>query len=329
MTLAWQVEVPARVHFGLINLGRIGTRAFGGAGLSLWLSKRTRVTASRSRFPGSSQLRKVQRWSSALPRQVNDDMGDVWLRIDDELPAHVGLGSRTATLLGVVEAACAAASVSPTTEDLIRWTGRAGASGVGVHTYFDGGLVVDGGHPRDHRTSWRPSGATRPTAVPPLVSRTDWPSGWTPLIVRRPHATGLHGAAEVSFFAEHTPVPEAEVTAAAYALALELPAAVKSHDFTGLAWALRRANEVGFKACEVRSQPEVARALRELWAIPGVAAGMSSMGPTVFVAVKHEEAHLRVAELATSHGLTLTSCVPSQGRTLVAGPMPLSARGGQ
>src|SRR6187397_3143910 len=59
---------------------------------------------------------------------------------------HVGLGTKTAVILGALQAAAIASGYKVSRAELQLLSGRGGASGVGIHAFFIGGLVIDAGH---------------------------------------------------------------------------------------------------------------------------------------------------------------------------------------
>ena len=79
---------------------------------------------------------------------------------------HLGLGVGTQLSLAVARAVLKLAGrdgVAPA--ELARLTGRGCRSGVGLHGFQHGGLIVDGGQKHD-------------TGIPPLVARMPFPNDW-------------------------------------------------------------------------------------------------------------------------------------------------------
>ena len=79
---------------------------------------------------------------------------------------HVGLGVGTQLSLAVARAVLELAGLpDPGPAELARLTGRGARSGIGLHGFQHGGLIVDGGRKREG-------------AVPPLLARASFPDDW-------------------------------------------------------------------------------------------------------------------------------------------------------
>ncbi|WP_369510459.1 GHMP family kinase ATP-binding protein, partial [Escherichia coli] len=90
--------------------------------------------------------------------------------ITGNLATHVGMGSGTGIRLACIEALLALNEVSLPQEELVRLSERGGTSGIGIKTYFDGGLVLDLGV-RNDNAGYAPSGLIRPKALPASLPR--------------------------------------------------------------------------------------------------------------------------------------------------------------
>jgi beta-ribofuranosylaminobenzene 5'-phosphate synthase len=82
---------------------------------------------------------------------------NVALTILESPPTHVGLGSKTSVSLACIEAACLTLGRQPTPIELISMTGRGGTSGIGINTYFSGGVIADDGHRMETGAKFYPS----------------------------------------------------------------------------------------------------------------------------------------------------------------------------
>ena len=103
-------------------------------------------------------------------------------------PEHAGLGTGTQLSLAVARIlAERAGRPVRTAAALADLTGRGRRSGIGLHGFVRGGLIVDGGR-------------RNPEGVPPLLCSLEFPSEWSVLVVLPPAPPGLHGPDEVQAF---------------------------------------------------------------------------------------------------------------------------------
>jgi beta-ribofuranosylaminobenzene 5'-phosphate synthase len=236
------------------------------------------------RFPGSGVV--VSGGPPEICVVVQDrlkaaSIAGVELAIEEAIDPHIGLGSKTATLLACAEAALLCHQGIATREAILYLAGRGGASGIGVNAYFDGGLVGDTGHREPDVPVLLPSSGRQPVAPPRVLLRHRWPEHWRIVIARPVGSARIFGDSEAQFFATNTPIALNESALAALALLFEVPGAVIDVDFAGLRASLSFSRRVGLKALEIGLHRQVSMLLERLEDVPYVAATMSSLGPTV------------------------------------------------
>ena len=210
------VEAYGRLHAALIDLGRATPRAYGGCGFAVGAP----VVRVRARPAGSLSMTHLV----AMDDRGREDVRcalvrlaehvarpiDLEFAIDGWIPQHVGLGTKTALLLALLDAANRALGLSLSEHELQALSGRGGTSGVGIHTYFRGGFVLDGGHPQAAVPIFGPSSRRVPLTIPPALAWAPFPERWqvTLLTAAGPR---IQGEDEIAFFAAATPVPAEEV----------------------------------------------------------------------------------------------------------------------
>jgi beta-ribofuranosylaminobenzene 5'-phosphate synthase len=300
-----------RVHVGLLDLGHVTRRRHGGAGFTLG-GPCLEVLAEAG---GPLEVRGLEHCDERARQEVDRAL-DAFQRtagalharftLTRGLPQHVGLGSKTALLLTILQAASEIAELPLQASALALLTGRGGTSGIGVNSFFLGGFLTDGGHPAAPALPFGPSSASRPDHVPPPLCRLHVPAGWR-FTLLLPRCAHLSDDAERGVFSQHTPLPEAEVLRAIATLYHGIVPAVATDDLTLLEAALEDFHRLGFKARELAVQPPAVRhlyaAIRRL-ALP---VGMSSMGPLLYVvtAAGHADARAGVERLALEHDCEL------------------------
>jgi beta-RFAP synthase len=148
------------------------------------------------------------------------------LRIRRAPAEHVGLGTGTQLSLAVGRLVAELAGWSaPPLATLAEHTGRGRRSGIGLHGFSHGGLLVDGGR-------------RGPEGFPPLVARLEFPADWHALIVIPPGDSGLSGGREVEAFAKLPPVPDAVTDRLCRLVLLGILPAVAERDLVAFGAAL-------------------------------------------------------------------------------------------
>jgi beta-ribofuranosylaminobenzene 5'-phosphate synthase len=217
-----RLTAPSRLHFGLLARGPAAPRQFGGLGLMVDApGLEIEATASEAWTAAGPladrALRVAESVSSALV-QREARLTPLHFAIRRAPPEHVGLGTGTQLSLAVAKLIVASIELADTpAPDLAVLCGRGVRSGVGLHGFDVGGLVIEGGHKTDG-------------GVAPLLCRLDFPPEWSALVVAPRAADGLHGAAESRAFAALPPMPESETDRLCRLVLLGvLPAVVERH----------------------------------------------------------------------------------------------------
>lgn len=271
------VRAASRLHFGLLNVpvpGQIVERSFGGLGLMI---DRPGVTVSASEsnewlFMGSLAKRAksfAERVGHPTPLAI----------VADGPPEHIGLGVGTALGMTVAAALMRFKGEMIPTDSLAQVCGRGERSGIGVHGFLHGGLVVDRG-----KRVGEPLSKCQSLTVP---------DHWRVVLVR-PRVTGVwHGEAERVAFARERSLAESNRTTDRLTALLDsdvIPA-VNRCDFASFASAIGEYNRNAgepfasdqggtYSSCAVEEWIDRLQAL----GLNGV--GQSSWGPTVFAFVE-------------------------------------------
>ncbi len=301
MTKQVEVLTPSRLHFGLLGWGPELARQFGGVGLM--------VDA-----PGIHLLaRPSDEWQAYGPhaarvleiaQRVSDQLGPkTGLRAGFEIlrapPEHIGLG--TGTQLSLAVAQClwtlrGGRSIEPA--HLAELTGRGHRSGIGLHGFARGGLIVDGGK-------------KNPQSIPPLLAHQWLNPAWRVLLVMPRLGPGPHGGREEDAFRKLPPTAPAAADHLCRLVLLGLLPAAAEGDLSAFGAALSELqDQVGamFSAAQEGRKlahpllESLARGLREL-GFHGV--GQSSWGSTLYAFTDDPRAHLdpRLGELTRQFGL--------------------------
>jgi beta-ribofuranosylaminobenzene 5'-phosphate synthase len=283
------IRTPSRLHFGLLSWGDAVPRRFGSVGLmidrpGLELSA---VPSDEWRAEGPLAGRSLRIATAVAARLAAEGLPPVPLRITIHCapPEHVGLGTGTQLSLAVARCLALAAGLedSPVAR-LATWAGRGLRSGIGLHGFHRGGLIVDGGRLR----------LASDEATPPLLCRHDFPADWSILVVIPPIESGFFGADESRAFAALPPFPETLVDRLCRLVLLGLLPAVVERDLPSFGAALdelqHRVGEA-FAPAQGGTYAHSSLAAIVAWlrrqGLQGV--GQSSWGPTLYGFLQADE----------------------------------------
>jgi beta-ribofuranosylaminobenzene 5'-phosphate synthase len=280
-----------RLHFGLFDLGSATQRIYGGIGAAIDGPTTTvavvSADATRVEVDATGDAAEFTDAVTAALERLTQSRGlsslGVQLQIRTLAPAHVGLGTKTTVVLAALTAVSTHLGLGLTRIELQRLSGRGGTSGVGVNSFFTGGLIVDGGHKSSRKgRRYAPSAAGPPERLAPVLVEIPMPSSWV-ITLGFPKGNKISGHIEEKFFANNTPISSRRVHKSVSIALLGIAAAIADSDLGDFSAALHEFQQTGFKLFELGAQPASNRAVLEhLTNIASVAAGMSSMGPLLF-----------------------------------------------
>ncbi|MCL6504613.1 MAG: hypothetical protein K6T86_18185 [Pirellulales bacterium] len=307
------VEAAARLHFGLLAPCGHSPRQFGGVGAmvqqpAIRLCVRPAVpNAAPCSVCGPLAARAQQvlervcaaGWPAGLPPAA--------VEIVDAPREHTGLGTGTQLALSIAAGWRTYAKLPELgPSELAKLTGRGQRSAIGVHGFFTGGLLVEGGQ-RDA------------ISLAPLVARVALPDAWRFVLITPEDEQGLWGEKERAAFRELARVPEGAVDRLCRVVLLGILPAAAEGEFAAFSEALYEfGREAGqMFACVqggVFTTPSAAARVAHLRALGVRGVGQSSWGPTVFALVESED---RAAWLA---GRLSADGVAAGCRVVVAPP---------
>jgi len=311
-----RVRAPSRLHFGLLNVPTADTptdaRLFGGIGLMVAdPGVIVRVTPadewSASGPSAGRALAFAQRFSDETVAHASGSERAFRIDVESCPPEHVGLGVGTQLGLAVAKAiAVAVGQPQLTAVELAARVGRGARSGVGVHGFDGGGLILD-------------AGKRNGEAVSALHSRRILPDGWRVVLACPRGAPRWHGDAERRAFATPTAANAARLRELFDILAgtTDYPTFADAlHEYNREAGAVFASSQGG-----VYSSPPVAALVDRVRALGVPAVGQSSWGPTVFALTPDaERADWLAGQLASSDldFVTVTRLASTGGGVLVS-----------
>ncbi|MBN2110942.1 MAG: beta-ribofuranosylaminobenzene 5'-phosphate synthase [Methanosarcinaceae archaeon] len=281
-----RITSPSRLHLTLIDMNASMGRIDGGAGISLE-SPHIVISAEMSEdteVTGNSLLK--ERVEAAVGKVLPEGEG-IRMVIEEDMYAHVGLGSGTQASLSAAAAVNELYGLGMSVRDLAIAVGRGGTSGIGVASFEAGGFIVDGGHRFSEKGSFSPSSASRADPAP-VIFRHDLPD-WD-IVLAVPDTQGAHDAKEVDIFRKVCPIPLNEVQEVSHIILMKMMPSIVENDIEAFGHAINHIQSLGFKRHEVQLQHPAVRDVMSLMQESGAyGAGMSSFGPAVYGVVDSRE----------------------------------------
>ena len=284
-----KIAIQPRVHIGLLSMHEEGYRKNGGIGFALEEPKAILEVSAARRFAlVDERQNSLTDWERRNIERVVDDVlaaeGLGWsvsARLLGDARPHVGLGMGTGVRLAILEALYRLNGLVPDEDTLVRQSERGGTSGIGIRTYFHGGLVVDlGARNLDH--TFLPSSRSGQKLIPPVLARTDMPS-WPICLCLPLRLRPRTQAEERDFFRKTAPISTASAHEATYRALFGVYAAAADDDFDTFCAAIEALQEVEWKSQERRQYGDelnkIVDRLRQ-YGLKGI--GMSSLGPLLY-----------------------------------------------
>lgn len=306
------VSSPARLHLGLHDCGYASRRLFGGIGVIIdgfdttvetTVSEQPEVVFNDVLNPSPRTIDAVH----SLVNRLQTSVGPVRASIHTASPEHMGLGSKTSLLLAIAQSAFLSygRAAGEDWTEIVKVTGRGGTSGIGVNGFRTGGLIIDGGHEApDNSREFSPSSGRTPSRTAPVLAHAAMPEEWGLQLFIDPDFQSVEGAKEQALFKELMPLPKEEILKSMAATFHGVLPAVIEHNLAALTVGLRDLNTTGMKQRELALQTDNTRHFVDSAWSKGLAAGLSSFGPTTFVISEPgSEQHQTSQELADTCGL--------------------------
>ncbi len=219
-------------------------------------------------------LRQIQEQRSQRPVD-QPEIAPARIHVVTTPADHVGLGVGTQLSLAVVRIVLKlAGDADPTVESLAALSARGRRSGIGLHGFFRGGLIVDGGR----RNEVHP---------PPLVAWLPFPEDWSILIIQPPGPRGRHGPDELQAFNDLPPPPDRVTERLCRLVLLGILPAVAERDLSSFGQAvIELQHHVGSAFAPLQgglyASPDSESLIAELAGLGLMGAGQSSWGPTIY-----------------------------------------------
>ena len=308
------VTAPSRLHLGLIDCGNATRRLFGGLGLSIdgFFVRVTAFSAEKWSFSqpqtNNPDTRLEKEVYALLRRLERQGAQPCRISVLETPPQHYGLGSKTSTLLSIAAGVARLSELDLNSEQIAVLTGRGGTSGIGVNTFFHGGVIADSGHNEPpYKRNFAPSSRRVGIGnVPRIISRIEASPDLKILLYadRAADKVRIQGNEELRIFRETMPLDDIENLRSLAAVYHGVIPALQENNTELLFESIRDLNTCGMKKIEVALQSLATRSfIRDAWGA-ALTCGVSSFGPTVYCIVKEgQNTSVEPDRLAQKHSL--------------------------
>lgn len=216
----------------------------------------------------------------------NEFTNNLDIAISGNAASHVGFGTGTAITLACLEMCYLANNFTISDDFLIRASGRGGTSGIGIQSYFHGGLCLDLGH--KNLTRIKPSSDWLDPTRPLELVHTEVPN-WG-LVIFTP--TDLHPvskSAERALFADfHTRTLDSAKDVLFHAL-MGVFSGARQSIYTDFVQGIRQIQVSDWKKAEWEIHGKLLKEKEELLYSSGAdVVALSSIGPTLIGVYKDE-----------------------------------------
>lgn len=217
----------------------------------------------------------------------------VSIEISGEAYAHHSFGTGTAIRLASIEGLLKLNSITLSDDELVALSGRGGTSGIGINTYFNGGLVLDLGT-NNNGEAFKPSSQSQNHKEPLLFQQLAMPE-WDIGVCIPQHIPPLSEQQEKEFFDKTCPIPESEAHKAMYHAVAGVYAAAKEVDKPAFESSIKALQKCAWKKAERNEHGKPLADLEDrLYQFGATTVGMSSLGPSLFFFTEDMDATIKL-----------------------------------
>lgn len=271
-----------RLHFGLISMNEHSHRIDGGFGLYVNLP-------SAEIFIENDKKICVKGYNDKYYEKIlkeNEkylELSKVKVVINNIVDPHVGLGLKTQISMALLQGLKLFAGNEINLTDMLPIIKRGGTSGIGIHSFLNGGFTVDGGHLWGiEKNKLCPSADVISYKLSPLIVHKNFPN-WGICIIIPNTKKHVYGKQETKLFSEFTPILQSEIDSLCKWILMGVIPAIQNNDLESFGYSLNNCMHLGFKKKEIEFwQENVKYYINILKEANFKGVGMTSFGPTVF-----------------------------------------------
>ena len=247
------IRAPSRIHMSLIDLNGSYRRVDGGIGLALadpqfvleveQIESGIELEFLDSVTDEEAILECQEKIPDAAQKTIehfNIDSGIKFI-VHNTYPPHSGFGSGTQIAVSTAHLITETMGIEVESRELSSIVGRGGTSGIGTYTHDLGGFILDGGHSKEEKPLFLPSGASKAKPAT-LIAKFDFPEEWKILIAIPEIEKHMEGDDEVDVFQTYCPIPKEEVEQVSHLILMNLVPFMLEKDIKNFGWAIINLN---------------------------------------------------------------------------------------
>ena len=287
------IRAPSRIHMSLIDLNGSYRRVDGGIGLALQdpqfvLEAEKQDSGITLEFLDTvTDTEAIAECEEKIPDAAqktidyfNLDSGFKFT-VHQTYPPHSGFGSGTQIAVSTAHLITELMGIEVASRELSTIVGRGGTSGIGTYIHDLGGFIVDGGHSKEEKPLFLPSGASKAKPAT-LIARYDFPEEWNILIAIPKIENHMEGDDEVDVFQTYCPIPKEEVEQVSHLILMNLLPFMLERDIKNFGWTVSQLQNVGFNKLEHSLDESYLPTMKAIENAGAYGVGISSFGPVLY-----------------------------------------------
>lgn len=286
------ITPPLRLHLNLHAMNNDTFRKNGGIGIAIQYPN-TDIEFTRSTSfsfdncnVDNDILERLVDLLSNIKSDYNFEFG-FKASIGKGLESHIGLGTGTAITLAAIEALFLINDTKATENTIKRLSRRGGTSGVGIHSYFTGGVIFDSGIKKDNLIHI-PSSYVDSPVIPTQVLRLDFPDWDIYLCFPTIKTATISGIKEKEFFDKTTPLENHQAYKSTHISFMGIAPSIIEDDYFSFCLAIKEIQKTIWKKSEIDiSKLEYIDFHNWVDSIKFDAYGQTSFGPTLYAFTKN------------------------------------------
>ena len=229
-------------------------------------------------------------------------------------PPHSGFGSGTQIAVSTAHLITETMGIEVESKDLSTIVGRGGTSGIGTYTHDLGGFILDGGHSKEEKPLFLPSGASKAKPAT-LIARYDFPEEWNILVAIPKIEKHMEGDDEVDVFQTYCPIPKEEVEQVSHLILMNLVPFMLEKDIKNFGWAISKLQDVGFNKLEHSLDSSYLPIMKAIEKAGAYGVGISSFGPVLYTVFDDENSFIvdKTREIIGDNGVVFVTKAQNHG----------------